>query len=241
MERRLAGRGIMDLDTLYLTPIQPTFLEVIETSSGLLELFPAVWSAAEGLTSPDVHVRSASLSRLLELGAPRISPLISYLLATCILEPDLPLRCRIVRALGELLIADEAGRQAPDAVRRHMIIYLAQMRTRSIFSLLQAINAEPNLEAHVTRLLNNCPHAGTHLSEIFSDREVPLAVRQQAVHLVGQAGFLDAVPSLERLASRLEARRNGQQSMPFAPPPTTQDESKLLQEINQTLWMLRQA
>jgi HEAT repeat protein len=241
MERRLAGRGIMDLDMLYLTPVQPTFLEVIETSSGLLELFPAVWSAAEGLTSPDVHVRSASLSRLLELGAPRISPLISYLLATCILEPDLPLRCRIVRALGELLIADEAGRQAPDAVRRHMIIYLAQMRTRSIFSLLQAINAEPNLEAHVTRLLNNCPHAGTHLSEIFSDREVPLAVRQQAVHLVGQAGFLDAVPSLERLASRLEARRNGQQSMPFAPPPTTQDESKLLQEINQTLWMLRQA
>jgi hypothetical protein len=107
--------------------------------------------------------------------------------------------------------------------------------------LLQAVITEPNLEAHVTRLLNNCPHAGTHLSEIFSDRGVPLAVRQQAVHLVGQAGFLDAVPSLERLASRLEARRSGQQSMPFAPPPTTQDESKLLQEINQTLWMLRQA
>jgi len=163
----------MDLDTLYLTPVQPTFLEVIETTSGLMELFPAVWSAAEGLTSPDVHIRNTSLKRLLELGAPRISPLISYLLATCIPEPDLPLRCRIVRTLGELLVVDEAGRQAPNAVRRHMVTYLAQMRTRPVFCLLQASIAEPNLEAHVTRLLNNCPHAGTHLAEIFSNRGCP--------------------------------------------------------------------
>ncbi len=123
----------MDLETLYLTSVQPTFLEVIETSSGLLELFPAVWSAAEGLTSPDVNMRTASLNRLLELGAPRLSPLISYLLATRISEPDLGLRCRIVQALGELLVVDATGRLAPDAVRRHMITYLAQMRTRPIF------------------------------------------------------------------------------------------------------------
>jgi hypothetical protein len=231
----------MDLDTLYLTPVQPTFLEVIETSSGLLELFPAVWSAAEGLTSPDIHVRNTSLDRLLELGAPRLSPLISYLLATRIIEPDLPLRCRIIQALGELLSTDKVGRQTPDAVRRHMVTYLAQMRTRPLFCLLQAAIAEPGLETHITRLLNNCPHASAHLSEIFSNRGVSLEVRQQAVHFVGQSGFLEAVPALERLATRLEARRNGQQSMPFAPPPTIQDESKLLREIHQTLRMLRQA
>jgi HEAT repeat protein len=205
-----------------------------------MELFPAVWGAAEGLTSPDVNVRTASLNRLLELGAPRLSPLIGYLLATRISEPDLDLRCRIVQALGELLVVDAAGRQAPDAVRRHMITYLAQMRTRPIFCLLQAAINEPDLEAHITRLLNNCPHAGTHLAEIFSNRGAPLAVRLQAVHFVGQAGFLDAVPALERLAARLDARRNGQQSMPFAPPPTTQDESQLLQKTHQTLLLLRQ-
>ena len=229
----------MDLDTLYLTPVQPTFFEVIETASGLVELFPAVWSAAEGLTSPDVRARNTAFNRLLELGAPHLSPLISYLLATRILEPDLTLRCRIVQTLGELLVVDEDGHQAPDAVRRHMISYLAHMRTRSIFCLLQTAIANPNLEAHITRLLNTCPHAGTHLSEIASDRGAPLPVRQQAVHFVGQVGFLEAVPALERLAARLEARRNGQQTMPFAPPPATQDESELLPEIRQTLWMLR--
>jgi hypothetical protein len=231
----------MDLDTLYLTPAQPTFLEVVETSSGLVELFPAVWSAAEGIASPDVHARTAAVQRLLELGAPRLSPLISYLLATRILEPDLLLRCRIIRVLGDLLVADDAGRLAPDAVRRQMITYLAQMRTRPIYSLLQAAIAEPGLEAHVARLLNNCPHAGTHLAEIFSNRAAPLAVRQQAVRSVGQAGFLDTMSALERLAARLEARRDGQQSMPFAPPPAAQDESQLLHEVQQTLWTLRQA
>ena len=186
----------MDLDTLYLTPVQPTFLEVIETSSGLLELFPAVWSAAEGLTSPDVHVRSASLTRLLELGAPRISPLISYILATCILEPDLPLRCRIVRALGELLIADEAGRQAPDAVRRHMTTYLTQMRTRPIFSLLQAINAEPDLEAHITRLLNNCLMPAPICLRYFPTGESPwLCANRQCISWVKQVFWTLCLPS----------------------------------------------
>jgi HEAT repeat protein len=232
---------MMDQDTRYLTPVQPTFFKVIETSYGQLELFPAVWSAAEGLTAPDGRVRKVSLDRLLELDAPRLSPLISYLLATRISDPDLRLRCRIIQSLGELLIVDESGHQAPDAVRRHVIAYLAHMRTRPIFCMLQAAIADPNLDAHITRLLNACPHAGTHLAEIFADRGTPLPVRQQAVRFVGQVGFLEAIPALERLAARLEARRSGQQSMPFAPPPAIQDESELLPEINQTLRMLHSA
>ncbi|MBN2045458.1 MAG: hypothetical protein JW757_10595, partial [Anaerolineales bacterium] len=140
--------------------------------------------------------------------------------------------------LGELLIIDERGTQAPDAVRRHLISYLAQMRTRPVFCLLQAASTQPALEAHVTRLLNACPHAGTHLAEIFSDRGVPLAVRQQAVHFVGQVGFLEAIPALERLAARLEARRNGQVTMPFVSSASAQEENELLPEISQTLWML---
>ena len=115
------------------------------------------------------------------------------------------------------------------------------MRNRLIFSMLQAAISDPNLEAPITRMLNACPHAGAHLAEILADRGVPLTIRQQAVHFVGQVGFLEAIPALERLAARLEARRSGQQSMPFAPPPATQDESELLPEIHQTLLMLRSA
>lgn len=229
----------MDLDTLYLTPIQPTFFEGFETSTGLLELFPAVWVAAEGITSPEIRVRTTSFKNLIDLGAPRLSPLISYLLATRVIEPDLSLRAQIVKTLGELLIIDERGLQAPDTVRRHLISYLAQMRTRPIFCLLEAALFEPSLEVHITRLLNACPNAGTHLAEIFSDRNTRLPVRQQAVHFVGQVGFLEAIPALERLAARLEARKKGQQSMPFVSSSSTQQESELLPEINQTLWMLR--
>ena len=232
----------MDLETLYLTPVQSTFFEAIETTSGLLELFPAVWSAAEGLSSPEVHTRTVAFNRLMELGAPRLSPLVSYLLATRITDPDLPLRCRIVQALGDLLVPDEHGQQAPESVRQHMIAYLGQMRTRPVFCLLQAALADPNLETHITRLLNACPHAGTHLAEIFSDRSIPQPIRRQAVHFVGQVGFLEAVPALERLVTRMEARRNGQQSMPFAAPAgLQQDESELIPEIHQTLQMLRSA
>jgi hypothetical protein len=229
----------MDLDTLYLSPVQPTFFEVIETTTGLLELFPAVWSAAESLTSPDVHTRSSALDRLVELGAPRLSPLIAYLLATRLTDPDLPLRCRVVRILGELLSIDQNGHLAPDTVRRHLTSFLAQMRNRPIFCLLQTAIADPSLEPHITRLFNSCPHAGAHLAEIFSDRGMPLPVRQQAVHFVGQVGFLEAVPALERLAVRLEARLTGQQSMPFAPPITSQDESDLLPEMRSAIRALR--
>ena len=231
----------MDLDTLYLTPLQPSFFEVVETSAGLVELFPAVWSAAEALTSPEVRTRNAAFNRLVELGAPRISPLIGYLLATRIVEPDLTLRCRIIHTLGELLLLDEHGRQAPDAVRRHMTVYLAQMHTRPIYCLLQAAAADSSLDTPITHLLNTCPQAGSYLAEIFSDRDAPLPIRRQAIHSVGQVGFLDAIPALERLAARLEARRNGQQSMPFAPPDPQQDEGELLPEIQKTLGLLRTA
>ena len=83
--------------------------------------------------------------------------------------------------------------------------------------------------------------AGSNLAEIFSDRDAPLPIRRQAIHSVGQVGFLDAIPALVRLAARLEARRNGQQSMPFAPPDPQQDEGELLPEIQKTLGLLRTA
>jgi HEAT repeat protein len=220
------------------TPLwQSTFIEVAETA-GMLELFPAVWSAAEGLTSPEVKVRAAALDRLLEVSAARLSPLVAYLLATRIADPDVPLRCRVVRLLREILTPDERGHLAPDAVRRHLSGYLTSMRTRSIYCLLEAAVAEPDIEPSVASILNACPYAGNHLVELLFDRHVPLPLRQQAACLIGKVGYLEAIPALERLSARLEARLGGQQSMPFA-PPSGQDELQLLPPIREALRLLR--
>jgi len=36
---------------------QPTLFDFSDSSSGVVELFPAVWSAVEGMTAPDVDTR----------------------------------------------------------------------------------------------------------------------------------------------------------------------------------------
>jgi hypothetical protein len=229
----------MDADIIFTPSVQPAFIEVAETSIGVAELFPAVWNAAEGLTSPITRIRSEALDRLLELGAPRLSPLVAYLLATRLIDPDISLRYRVIQILGELLALDEQGRLAPEPVRRHLSGYLAQMRTRNIFALLEVAVSDPRAEPHISRLLNACPFAGNHLAEILADRNITLPIRQQAAYFIGRVGFLDALPTLERLAARLGTRLSGQQSMPFAPPPSGQDESELLPVVQNALRLLR--
>jgi HEAT repeat protein len=228
----------MDSDSMPINLNQPTLFDFTGTSSGTVELFPTVWSAAEELTSPDVEVRQSSLERLAAIHAIRLSPLIAYLTATRLLEPEMSLRKRVVQLLGEVLAPDEAGRPAPEPVVRHLSVYLAQMRTRPIVSLLQVIELDPQLEAAAARLLNACPYGGSQLADIVSDRKVPVSIRVQAVRMIGLVGYLDTLPTLERLEARLNARIKGQQSMPFA-PPSGPDESELLPAVQTAIGTLR--
>ena len=76
----------------------------------------------------------------------------------------------------------------------------------------------PSLEVHVTRLLNLCSFGSNQLLEIVNDRKKPLKIRQIAIRVIGIIGYVEAIPSLDRLSSRLEARMDGQKAMPFAPP-----------------------
>jgi hypothetical protein len=229
----------MDTDPGYLKIEQPALFEFTEAAStGTVELFPAVWSATEGLIAPEEETRRAALQHLEELGAPRLSPLVAYLLATRLNEPDLDLRCAVVRALGDLLAHDDQGRITPETVRRPLRIYLSQMRTRAIFSLLEVVVYKPQQASHVAHLLNACPFGGNHLLEILSNRKAPMPVRKRAAEFIGLVGYLDVLPGLERLAARLESRVVGQQSMPFA-PPSGPNESELLPTVQTSLAMLR--
>ena len=209
----------------------------LESTAGELELFPAIWQAAEKLGSPDVAKRTAGVEELAEVNAARFSPLVVHLLSTLLSDAHLPLRARVVEIIADVLEVDEQGKPAPETVRITLRHVLSQMRSRPIFAILQVSVAHPNLWDHVARLLRVCPYAGVHLADILADRRHDVAVRQQAVHHIGEVGFMDALPVLQRLESRLETRLGGQRQMPFAPPSAI-DETALLPSIKTALRLL---
>lgn len=217
---------------------QAGLFQNVNILQGAVELFPAAWTAAEALVSADEKLRRAALVRLQELGAPRLSPLIAYLVATRLSDPDMELRTQAARIIGSLLVVDAHGNASPAPVRSQLAHTLGQMRTRNVYHLLEIALADPETSPHLTRILNACPYAGRHLADIAMDRMLPLNLRKQSVWFIGAVGYLDAIPSLERLAARLESRLSGQQSMPFAPPGQA-EEMELLPIVRSVLELLR--
>jgi len=229
----------MEADPLRLETLQPQLFVYGETSEGALELFPTVWGACEELIVQDAAIRRKGLEKLLELNAPRLSPLVTYLFATRLGEPDPGLRWQVIAALADLLVIDQNGLAAPDNVRRTLTAYLSRMSPSIILALLEAGAADPSLENRLAILFNACPEAGLTLAEILSDRRNTLEIRLQAARMIRRVGYLDALGDLERLEARLESRVAGQQVMPFA-PPAMHDEHALLGEIRAALQALRE-
>jgi hypothetical protein len=204
-----------------------------------VELFPEVWSAAEKVVSPDLQLRWEGLESLLLLNAHRYSPLVLYLLCTRIGDPDIDLRARIVEALADVIQPDLNGKPAPDNVRVILLDYFSGIRTRQIYGLLQILVVYPTLEESVSRLINACSYANHQLVDIVNERTKPLEIRQVAIRIIGAVGYVEAIPALDRLSARLEARMNGQRAMPFA-PPSEKTEVDLLVTIRETLTSLRE-
>jgi hypothetical protein len=137
-------------------------------------------------------------------------------LFTLITEQDLNLRKTIIKILAEILAPDEQGLPAPDSVRNNLLLNLSQIRTRQIYALLQVI-IEDDLLRKMSLDCSTAARMLATISWISSEIIRCLEVRKQAAKMIGRVGYLDAIPSLERLASRLATRLNGQQLMPFAP------------------------
>jgi hypothetical protein len=140
--------------------------------------------------------------------------------------------------VADLLTPDIQGRVAPEAVRKYVTTYLRQMRARSVFGLLEVAINDPQAERSISKLFNVCPYAGKHMGDILMERKNPLPVRQKAVHFIGLVGYLDALPILERMLSRLETRQNGQQVMPFV-PLSSPSEDDLLPSLQEAIKNLR--
>jgi hypothetical protein len=217
---------------------QPMLFDFTDTASGAIEFFPEVWGATENLTSPDLLERRDALDRLVVLDAPRLSPLVAYILATRIYDPDLEFRFKVVDVLGKILSPRETGKLAPPEVRSHLKGFCTQMGYRGFLKLLEVAESYPEAESKVASLFNLCSKSGEILIEIMSDRKMSFELRRQAILFIGRVGFLEAIPALEKFEVRLETRMNGQKSMPFA-PPSGPNENSLLPVVQATLALLK--
>lgn len=217
---------------------QPLLFPFGDISKGTVELYPTVWAELEKLIIGQAKERMEALDKLVEMNAARFSPLVIFVLTTRLMDTNIDIRTRVIEILGEILAPDENGNFAPDEVQDCLKISLTQMRTRQVYAILQVLLSNPNLLQVASRLMNYCPFAGNHLADVAGSRQAPIEIRRQAILLIGEVGYLDAVPSLERLLVRLESRLNGQHSMPFA-PPTGADDSSLIPDLTQTLHILR--
>ncbi len=228
----------MEYDNLHKSDTQPRLFSLGQASSGIAELFPEIWTASEDLSSPNPTIRRLALEFLEHSGAARISPLVVYIIATRLDDTDLVVRMQVLKILGDVLAPDELGNSPPEMVTSYLTNNLSNMRTRQVYAILQALVQDINLDLQVIRILKTCPYAGNHLMEMANSRKVPLNMRRKAIWLVGQIGYLDAIPALERMQIRMETRLTGQQSMPFAPPIGI-DDIDLLDDVISTLGLLQ--
>lgn len=229
--------NIVNIDQSGSHHYQPLLFAVGDTSKGALEFYPLVWGDLERFVIGEDNKRTEALDKLAETKAARFSPLVTFVLATQLTDTSLAIRSRVVDELSRILSPDEDGKTAPVEVLDCLKRCLSQMRTRQVYAILEVLLTRPNLLPEASRLMNYCPYAGSHLADVACSRQAPIEIRRQAILLIGKVGYLDAVPSLERLLVRLESRLNGQHAMPFAPPVGMEDTS-LIPEIIQTLRIL---
>jgi hypothetical protein len=125
-----------------------------------------LWKSTEAISSPELSKRKRGFESLIEFDVVRRSPLIAYLLATRIVEPDLTLRAYIVRVLASILKTDLPDNLSTEDVRLTLVNYLSQIDLREILALLQLAEIDPYAEEQIIQLLSACSCAGGHLVNI---------------------------------------------------------------------------
>jgi hypothetical protein len=198
-----------------------------EPPKNIVELFPAMWQAAEQLTSPDPINRQRGMDAILELGAHKVSPLVAYMMATCLNDPDLYIRRRVAFILADLITGEWNGKQMPENVRVTVSNFLHNMNEATVVGLIEVSVADPQADQAIYHLFNTCPYVGRYLGDLLTQWKNPLPIRQKAIYFIGLVGYLESLPTLERMINRLEARQNGQYAMAFAPPSSKTDDELL--------------
>jgi hypothetical protein len=170
-----------------------------------------IWQLADALTSPNLEARRMGVKSLVEIKAHFNYPLVAYILATRLADSDLELRAQVTKAILDILFTQETGNHTLEACRIRLAEYVSQMRTRGVFALLQLAESGLISDDNIAKILNYNPFAGVHLAKIVSDWQMPVSIRKKAAVIVGLVGYMDAIPVLQRIFSRLESRYSGKQ------------------------------
>ena len=73
------------------------------SSTGVVEHFPSILKSVEIMAAQKGKTRHEALGELLKVNAPRLSPLVVYILVTRLKDPNSSLRARIVETLANVL------------------------------------------------------------------------------------------------------------------------------------------
>ena len=167
-----------------------------------------IWIAAENLVSAMPLEREQALDFLREKGIFRSSPLAAYLLATRTIDEDLEVRYHSIQVLGELLdFEDSSGMGLTDLALKHVHGFFAQIGKDQMIRLLEVRESYLAAENALLNIFKISSYAGDILSGIVNDRKIPASIRQVAIFLGGEAGFLELVPVFQNLILRIEKSR----------------------------------
>lgn len=181
-----------------------------------LEQLPAVWEILARVSAPQAELRSLALDELQQIPDCLDDPLVVYLLATRLSDPELGVRCQVVKIIGSLLAADGSRPVLCDRALAHLVARLETFGKDHYTAMLEVAAVYLTAEEPLGNILKVSSYAGKSLSGIVNDRKLPLRVRQQAIYYCGEIGFLNTAAALQNLIKRLE-RDKAEADADFSP------------------------
>src|SRR5512139_507607 len=97
--------------------VQETITQYPEQDVLFSDLIPPVWNALEEIIKSSTEARNHALDELIEVSAPSTFPIVAYILAAHVVDPDIAFRVRTIEVLGEALSLSNNGYGASEDVR----------------------------------------------------------------------------------------------------------------------------
>lgn len=163
-----------------------------------------LWEAAQMLIALDPDQRDQAIDRISTVEGFNDSPLVAYILISRLAEPKIEIRFHLVQLIGGLLDFEAPGPHFSDQALLFVHHELAQMTRYHYKNLLEVSSRYLSSEDAVKNILKLCSYAGDVMGGIVNDRKEPIPIRQQAVIICGELGFLESRTALQNLVRRIE-------------------------------------